>query len=179
VKLADSSVRIEPLSPVHNRAAFDCGNDGLNRYIREQATQDTRRGVARIFVAVVPDDLERIAGFFSLSAASVIASDLPPEVAKRLPRHPIPAALVGRLAVDNSFGRRGLGGILVADTIKKAMAAAETVAMTVVVVDPINDAARAFYSAFGFRGLQGPQAHMFLILPRHANRSGVHPRRIS
>jgi hypothetical protein len=46
------------------------------------------------------------------------------------------------------------------------MAAAETVAMTVVIVDPIDDAARAFYAAFGFRGLQGPRKEMFLSLPR-------------
>jgi len=170
VKLADSSVRIEPLGPSlgpsHDRAAFRCGNESLDRYIREQATQDTRRGVARVFVAVMPEEPQRIAGFFTLSAAWVVASDLPPEVAKRLPRHPVPAALVGRLAVETGFARRGLGSILLADAVKKAMAAAEMVAMTVVVVDPIDDAARAFYSAFGFRSLQAPQRHMFLTLPR-------------
>ncbi len=170
MKLADSSVRIEPLGPSlgpsYDRAAFRCGNESLDRYIREQATQDTRRGVARVFVAVMPEEPQRIAGFFTLSAAWVVASDLPPEVAKRLPRHPVPAALVGRLAVETGFARRGLGSILLADAVKKAMAAAEMVAMTVVVVDPIDDAARAFYSAFGFRSLQAPQRHMFLTLPR-------------
>jgi ribosomal protein S18 acetylase RimI-like enzyme len=114
----------------------------------------------------MPEEPKRIAGFFTLSAAWVVASDLPPEVAKRLPRHPIPAALVGRLAVDSGFARRGLGGILLADAVKKTMAAAETVAMTVVIVAPIDDAARAFYAAFGFRSLQGPRRHMFLTLPR-------------
>lgn len=166
MKLANSSVRIEPLSPGHDRAAFRCGNESLDRYIREQASQDTRRGVSRVFVAVMPEEPKRIAGFFTLSAAWVAASDLPPEVAKRLPRHPIPAALIGRLAVENGFARRGLGSILLADAVKKAIAAAETVAMTVVVVDPIDDASRAFYSAFGFRSLQAPQRHMFLTLPR-------------
>jgi len=95
----------------------------------------------------------------------VVASDLPPEVAKRLPRHPIPAALVGRLAVDRGFARRGLGSILLADAVKKTMTAAETVAMTVVIVDPIDETARAFYAAFGFRCLQGPRQQMFLTLP--------------
>jgi ribosomal protein S18 acetylase RimI-like enzyme len=70
------------------------------------------------------------------------------------------------LAVDRSFARPGLGSILLADAVKKTMAAAETVAMTVVIVDPIDDAARAFYAAFGFRGLQGPRQQMFLTLPR-------------
>jgi GNAT superfamily N-acetyltransferase len=166
VKLADDSVRIEPLGSGHDRAAFDCGNESLDRYIRTQASQDTRRGVARVFVAVQPEQPERIAGFFTLSAAWVVASDLPPDVAKRLPRHPIPAALVGRLAVDRGFARRGLGSILLADAVKKTMAAAQTVAMTVVIVDPIDDAARAFYATFGFRSLQGQRQQMFLTMPR-------------
>jgi ribosomal protein S18 acetylase RimI-like enzyme len=165
VKLADGSVRIEPLGPGHDRTAFSCGNAVLDRYIREQATQDTRRNVARVFVAVTPDRPERIAGFFTLSATSVAASDLAPELAKRLPRYPIPAALIGRLAVDISFARRGLGSILVADAIGKAIAATENLAITVVVVDPIDDAARAFYAAFGFRGLEGEQRRMFSTLP--------------
>jgi GNAT superfamily N-acetyltransferase len=166
VKLSDNSVRIEPLGSSHDRTAFSCASDDLDRYIRTQASQDTRRGVARVFVAIMPEEPKRIAGFFTLSAAWVATSDLPPEVAKRLPRHPIPAALVGRLAVDRAFARRGLGSILLADAVKKTMAAAETVAMTVVIVDPIDDTARAFYAAFGFRSLRGPQQQMFLTLPR-------------
>ena len=166
MRLADNSVHIEPLSPIHGRTAFDCGNENLDRYIREQATQNLRRGISRPFVAVPLEEPKRIAGFFTLSATLVVASELPPEMAKRLPRHPIPAALLGRLAVDRTFARRGLGGILLSDAIKKAITAAETVAMTVVIVDPIDDTARTFYAAFGFRDLQGPQLRMFLVLPR-------------
>ena len=171
MKLADGSVRIEPLAPRHDRTSFRCGNDSLDRYIREQASQDVRRGLASVFVAVMPEQPERILGYLTLSATSVAASDLPPDAAKRLPRYPIPAALLGRLAVDQGFARRGLGGILVADAVKKAMEAAATVAITVVVVDPIDERARAFYSAFGFRRLEGPQRRMFLALSRDAARS--------
>ena len=166
MKLADNSFRIEPLGPDHDRSSFTCGNDSLDRYIREQATQDIRRGIASVFVAVAHDQLLHIAGFFTLSAESVAPSNLPPEMAKRLPRHPIPAALVGRLAVDRNFARRGLGSVLLADAVQKATVAAELVAMTVVVVDPIDDSAQTFYSAFGFRSLQGPQRRMFLALSR-------------
>jgi GNAT superfamily N-acetyltransferase len=171
VNLADNSFRIVPLGPNHDRSSFACGNDSLDRYIREQATQDIRRGIASVFVAVAHDQPFHIAGFFTLSAESVAPSNLPPEMAKRLPRHPIPAALVGRLAVDRNFARRGLGSVLLADAVQKATVAAELVAMTVVVVDPIDDSAQAFYSAFGFRSLQGPQRRMFLVLSRPRARS--------
>jgi ribosomal protein S18 acetylase RimI-like enzyme len=164
VRLPDGSVRIEPLAASHDRATFACGNDALDRYIREQAMQDMRRGVARAFVAIAAGRPTQIAGFFTLSAAAVSASDLPAETAKRLPRHPIPAALVGRLAVDSRFARRGLGSILLADAVRKAIAATELIAITVLVVDPIDDTARRFYEAFGFRSLNGPQQRVFLAL---------------
>jgi ribosomal protein S18 acetylase RimI-like enzyme len=80
--------------------------------------------------------------------------------------------LIGRLAIDRDFQRRRLGSVLLADAMQKAIAAAETVAMTVIVVDPIDDAARAFYAAFGFVSLQGPERRMFLTLPRRALPSG-------
>jgi GNAT superfamily N-acetyltransferase len=166
MKFAEGSVRIVRLGSHHDRTAFSCGKEPLDRYLAQQASQDSRRGVASVFVAVLAERPERILGYFTLSAASVVPSDLPPETAKRLPRHPIPAALIGRLAVDQEFAGRGLGGILLADAIRKAMTAAEMVAMATIVVDPIDEQAASFYAAFGFRSLQGPQRRMFLTLPR-------------
>lgn len=160
----DGSIVIGPLTSHHDRASFRCGNEALDRYIREQAGQDSRRGIARVFVAVAVDDPDRILGLCTLSATSITASHLPPEVARRLPRHPVPAALLGRLAVDRSVARGGLGGILLADAVKRALAASETVAIAVIVVDPIDEAAQSFYAAHGFRSLEGPERRMFLTL---------------
>jgi len=168
VRFANASIRIEPLGSFHDRVAFSCGKEPLDRYLRQQATQDIRRGVASVFVAVNPEEAGRILGYFTLSAAAIVPLDLPPENARRLPRHPIPAALIGRLAVDRGVARRGLGGILLADAMQKAIAAAQIVAMSAIVVDPIDGEARSFYAAFGFRSLQGPQTRMFLALPRNA-----------
>lgn len=166
MRFADGSVKIEPLGAQHDRTALACGNESLDRYLREQATQDMRRRVARVFVAVEAGQPGRVLAFYTLSAATIAASDLPADTAKRLPRHPVPAALIGRLAVDRQFARRGLGGVLVADAIGKALVAAAVVAMMAIAVDPIDDAARAFYAAFGFRSLEGPQRRMFLVMPR-------------
>lgn len=164
MRFAAGSIRIEPLAPRHDRSGFTCGKAALDRYIRQQASQDVRRGVASVFVASAPEQPGRILGYFTLSAASVAPAALPPEMARRLPRHPIPAALIGRMAVDLSVARRGLGAILVADAVQKAMAAARIVAVSVIAVDPIDDEARAFYATFGFRALHGPERRMFLAL---------------
>lgn len=162
---AAGSLRIVALGPDHDRQAFDCGVVSLNRYLREQSAQDMRRATARVFVAVPVDQESRILGFFTLSAATIETRDLPPPLARRLPRYPVPAALVGRLAVDLSVAGQGLGSLLLADAVGKARLAAETVAMMAMVVDPIDDAARQFYAAFGFQSLLGPEPRMFLTLP--------------
>ena len=165
MKFGAASVRVEPLGTQHDRASFACGNEALDHYLKERVTQDVRRGLARLFVATTADDSARTLGFFTLSATSIVASNLPSEVAKRLPRYPIPAALIGRLAADREIAGRGLGGVLLMDAIEKAKVAARTIAITVIVVDPIDDTAESFYAAFGFRSLQGPQRRMFLTLP--------------
>jgi GNAT superfamily N-acetyltransferase len=161
---APGSLRIQALGPDHDRQAFDCGVASLNRYLLEQSSQDTKRGTARVFVAVATDHPRRILGFFTLSAATIMTTDLPSDFARRLPKYPVPAALVGRLAVDRSVAGRGLGSLLLADAVKKTRLAAETVAMMAMVVDPIDDAARRFYTAFGFQSLLGPEPRMFLAL---------------
>ena len=163
MKFANGSVRIEPLSERHDRDGFSSGVETLDRYLHQQAGQDLRRGIASIFVAVEAERPESILGYFTLSATAIAPIDLPPKLARRLPRQPVPAALIGRLAVDRDVARRGLGSILVIHAIKNAMAAAENVAIWALAVDPIDETARQFYSALGFRTLEGSR-RMFIAL---------------
>jgi GNAT superfamily N-acetyltransferase len=164
VSFATGSVRVESLARHHSRLNFNCAEESLDRYIREQATQNVRRGLARVFVAVLSSEPDRILGFFTLSATSIAGSALPLALARRLPRYPIPAALIGRVAVDRTNAGHGLGRALLADAITKIAKASETLAVMVVVVDPIDDAAQAFYATFGFERIEEPARRMFLIL---------------
>lgn len=164
MSFADASLVIEPLRQDHDREAFACGVDSLDRYIKTQAGQDIRRGIARVFVATTVEQPVTILGYYTLSATSVAAVELPPAMAKRLPRYPIPAALIGRLAIAQADAGRGLGRLVLADAIKRTIAAAETLAVAVIVVDPIDDRAAAFYAAFGFTELQAAPRRMVLAL---------------
>src|ERR1700691_4402992 len=102
--------RIEPLGDAHDRTGFHCGEEALDRYFQTQATQDIRRRVANCFVAVDAAS-GQVAAYYTMAAASVPLVDLPPEEAKRLPRYPtLPAVRIGRLAVDQRYQCRGLGG---------------------------------------------------------------------
>ncbi len=142
--------------------AFRCGQPPLDEYIRRYASQDVRRNLARVFVATPEDNPRRLAGFFTLSAGSVSCSDLPEMLAKKLPRYPIPVALVGRLAVDSDFQGKGLGSVLLADACQKVARASATLAVAGIIVDAKDGAAVTFYRHFGFIDLPGQAGRLLL-----------------
>ena len=143
---------IEPLERRHDRAAFSCGLPELDRYLARQAGQDVQRRIARVFVCTA-GEADAVLGFYTLTALSVDLASLPDQLSRKLPRHPVPCALIDRLAVARSAHRRGLGRVLLADAVKRTIAAAETVAMHALIVDVANDDAKRFYERFGFEPL--------------------------
>ena len=145
------------LGPEHDRSAFRSGSDALDRYFKERVSQDVRRRMAGCFVAV--DEGERIAGFYTLAAASVALDALPEGMAKGLPGYPaVPAMLIGRLAVAIEHQGKGLGSALIAD------AAVRTDRLGVrafaLMVDAKDARAQAFYEATGFVLLPGEQRRL-------------------
>jgi ribosomal protein S18 acetylase RimI-like enzyme len=153
--------QLAPLDVAHDRAAFDCASAPLNRYLREQVTQDVRRRVAACFVAL--DASKRIAGYYTLASASLLLADLPASTGKKLPRYPtVPAVRMGRLAVDREFSRQGLGGALLADALDRA--ARSEIAAYALIVDAKDEAATAFYRHHGFIALPDSPCTLFLPL---------------
>lgn len=153
---------IVPLDASINAADFHCGRDPLDDYIRRYAPQDVRRNVARVFVATPENDPQQLAGFFTLSAGSVSCSSLLASLARKLPRYPVPVALIGRLAVDEKFQGKGLGSILLADACQKVSQASAVLAVAGIIVDAKDDEAILFYKHFGFISLQGQTDRMLL-----------------
>ena len=151
---------IEVLQGSHDRSQFDCGSEALDRYIRRQASQDARRNVTRVFVAL-PEESNKVAGFYTLSAGSIERNALPEKQAKRLPRYPVPVALLGRLAVDRRWSGQGLGSALLADALRRVVQASAALAVYAVVVDAKDEQAQAFYEHFGFIELPGAKRRLF------------------
>ncbi len=89
---------------------------------------------------------------------------LPEALARKLPRHPIPAALIARLAVSKPAQGQGIGSILLADAIKRTLAVSDQIAIYAMVVDAVNDKARGFYEQFGFTRLSDSSPRLFLPL---------------
>ncbi len=152
---------IEPLG-AHDRSVFSCSVEPLDRYLREQASQDVKRLMASCFVAMETTTTS-IAGYYPLAATSVPANELPIEVLKRLPRYPVlPAALVGRLAVDQRFHGKGLGSVLLADAALRVLKGdAKAFAL---IVEAKDEKAVAFYRHQGFYGFVSRPQSLFLPL---------------
>ena len=154
---------IEPLGKRHDRAAFSCGLPELDRYLARQAGQDVRRRIARVFVCTA-EGTDTVLGFYTLSALAIDLSSLPEELSRKLPRHPVPCALIGRLAVDQSVRGHGLGHMLLVDAIKRTMHASDIMAIYAVIVDAKNNVAKQFYEGFGFASMQDDSMRLFLPL---------------
>ena len=134
---------------VHDRAGFDSGAPELDDYLRKFATQDDERNYARVFVAREPAS-PRAVGYFALSAWSFAREGMGPERARKLPRYPVPAVLLARLAVDRLHQGKRLGEFLLMDAFAKILRGNETIAVHAVAVDARDDSAVSFYSRYGF-----------------------------
>ena len=156
----DEAIRVEPLASSHDRSKFESGVDPLDRYFRTQAGQDARKNMAAPFVLLLPDGT--IAGYYTLSATSIQLGELPAPTVRKLPRYPlVPATLLGRLAVDQSYRGRGYGRFLLADALFRAVRS--EIASFAVVVDAKDEAARRFYERESF--LPFPDQPMKLFRP--------------
>jgi ribosomal protein S18 acetylase RimI-like enzyme len=157
----------EALNSGHDRTGFSCGVEALDQYLRERATQDIRRRVSNCFVALGPAG--GIAAYYTFAATGIPLTDLAPAVIRRLPRYPtVPAALIGRLAVDQRFRGQGLGAALIVDAIARAMRAEP--AIFALVVDAKDDTALRFYQHLGFRRFASHPMRLYLPVAEASRR---------
>lgn len=153
---------VEPLARHHDRKPFACGQPELDRYLKQQARQDATRRISATFVAV-ERGANVVVGFYSLSSTGVPMRDLPPETAARFPRYPLlPATLLGRLAVDRTQQGRKLGEFLLVDALRRSLAQSDAIGSIAVIVDAIDDQARAFYEHFEFIAFPDDPRRLFL-----------------
>lgn len=155
--------QIEPLADGHDRGEFSCGKSPLDVFVRTQAGQYARRDIGRTFVAVYPGE-KTVIGYYTLAASGIDSAHLPPALGKKLPKHPVPTILLGRLAVDQSARGQGLGRDLVADVLRRVLRIADEVGVFAVHTHALDDEATHFYAKFEFAPLPDQERHMLLPL---------------
>lgn len=139
----------EPIAKRHHREAFDCGDAALNEFLRRYARQTHEQGGAKTFLAVCDDDPTQVLGFYSLSPASVEFARTPDVLKRGLARHDVPVFRLGRLAVDRTMQRKGLGGQLLLAAGKRCLSAAQEVGGVALLIDAKNEAVAAWYASYG------------------------------
>lgn len=157
-----SNFNIEPLGD-HDRAVFSCGNAALDRYIREQASQDVKRGLAAVFVLAPKAEPKTIAAYYTLSSRELKIDQLPAEFAKKAGRYGyVGVTLLGRMAVAEKHKGTGLGALTLMNALEKSLIASREVASWAVFAEAIDDPAAAFYRKYGFVELPGENRKLFL-----------------
>lgn len=148
---------VEPLSATKHRCHdFFCEEPELNQFLHHRAFPEMAAKVSVCFVLVPKDDPGRIAGFYTLSAATIQLAKLPLELKAQLPGYPnLPATLLGRLARDQNFHGIGLGELLLVSALKRALSSTGSIGSVAVVTDPKNAKVEDFYRKYGFHNLGG------------------------
>lgn len=159
------ALRIERLDGRrHRRDEFDSGVMALDAYLRERAIQHQRDGIATTHVLTEASDPGRILGWYSLAAAQLVLADLSERDRARLPRHPVPAARLARLAVDRREQGKGLGAALLQDAVKRCLALRSELGLRVLIVDAKDERAAGFYRALGFTATADAAMTLYLSL---------------
>lgn len=147
-------IEIIPISKKIYRKDFDCGIDELNTYLRQFAVPNDKKNIGKTFVAVEKSNTDKPIGYYTVSMAQILINELPEAIKKGLPRYPIPAMRIGKLAIGLETQGKKIGALLLKDALLRAVNISSQVALHFVVVDALNEKAKSFYLKYGFTAFE-------------------------
>lgn len=153
----------QPLDNEHRINGFECGVGSLDIWLVKHARAAVGAGSARTYV-VIDAEQERVVGYQALSVGSIEHSEATDRARKGMPRNPIPAMLLARLAVDKAVQGNGIGAFLLKDAMSRAVAVAEQAGIRLLLVHAVNDEARSFYEHFGFEASPSDPMNLQLLI---------------
>jgi GNAT superfamily N-acetyltransferase len=140
---------IEPLARDHNRKLFDCGDETVTRFLREQALQDHDRDLSRTMVLIdEKGDPLRIIGYHTLLMMQVRQEEIPGDK-PRIKRN-IPVILLGQLGVDSAFQGRGCGELLLMDAQARVHEVSNKTGVRAMMLDARTERLASWYEAHDF-----------------------------
>ena len=148
----------EPIADGHDLSAFASGEPALDDWLRRRARSNQASGASRTYVIALQ---HRVIGYFSLASGAITIAEAPSRARRNMP-DPIPMAVLGRLAIDQEWQRRGLGRLLLRDAILRTNQAAAIIGVRSLLVHALSPAARRFYESNGFR--ESPNRPMTLVV---------------
>lgn len=160
---------IEPLDPdKHDRAAFSCGIEQVDNFLRRTANKLSKADNVRTFVMV--GSLGELIGFYAVNAHAVDYADLPAKFARTRPAHgSIPAAYISIIGVDSRSQGQGYGGDLLLDCLTRLARAADDLGIALVMLDVLDcgdpdkvSKRKSLYVGYGFTPLPSNELRLFL-----------------
>ena len=136
--------------------------EALNNYLKVMASQQAKKDNTRTFVLEDDRDGSYIIGFYTLTMTPIDLKALPDKLQKKH-QSSTSGGLIARLAVDDRYKRKGFGEWLLIDALRKLLAASDSVAFPVVIVDA-KDGAKNFYERYGFQVFQDAENKLFITI---------------
>ena len=149
----------EPLSASHLLNDFDCGHDALNNWLKRRANKNETSGASRTYVVCSQN---HVIAYYTLATGAVERARAPSRIRRNVP-DPVPVMVLGRLAVHLHWQKKGLGGDLLADAVKRTLQAADIAGVRALVVHALSEEVKQFYERFGFQ--PSPTDPMDLMMP--------------
>jgi GNAT superfamily N-acetyltransferase len=159
VKFPDG-FRLEPLRREHPRRRFRSGEAKVDDWLWTKALQHQEKHLSATKALLDPSDA--IAGYYTLATGQVDFGDLPPEIARKLPRRALPVAVLAWLGISAAHQGQGLGRLLLSQALRDCHDAGQSFAFVAVILDCISDSAKAFYQHWDFTELPGHPYRLFL-----------------
>ena len=159
-----------PIAKHHELGGFDSGVASLDDWLKRRARSNQASGASRAFVVC---EGTKVIAYYALASGSVAISAATGRFSRTTPA-PIPIVVIGRLAIDRSQQRRGLGRALFRDAAFRILNAAEAIGIRGILVHAISDDAKAFYMALGFE--PSPIEPMTLMVTLSDVRAACNPK---
>ena len=154
-------MKLEPpalLTAEHALDGFACGTPTLDDWLKRRARANQISGASRTYVVA---EAGRVVAYYCLASGALALSDAPGDLKRNMP-DPIPMAILGRLAVDQSWQGRGLGIALLRDAVERTQGASAILGIRGLIVHALSDEAKAFYEHHGF--VASPVRPMTLVM---------------
>lgn len=140
---------------------FDCGTEVLNSFLVRYALKNDELGIGRTFIAL--DDDDQISGYFTLATAQVAYKEIPEDYKVKLPKYPIPALRIARLAVSKDLQGKGIGKWLLAHAFTKIIQVADVTGLYFIIVDA-KETSKSFYEHYGFQKFIDEDLFYFMLV---------------
>jgi len=153
-----------PLNRSYPRKAFRSGQPQVDDWLWTKALQQQEKHLS--VTRVLLDSAGSIVGYYTVAPGQVDYADLPAELVKKLPKRPLPVAVVAWLGVSQQHRGQGLGTRLLAHALRDCYEAGQTFPFVAVIIDCLDDAAKQFFQKFDFQEIPGNPYRLFLSVSR-------------